>query len=69
MRRFGDQISACFRRQTDPSHADAIRIGLQPCGVDAVDGKLFVTILGVAGHTDRANDFAAGIAPPPSGKF
>src|SRR6516162_2746639 len=61
-RRFGDQISGCWR-QTDPSsHADAIGIGLQPRGVDAVDGKLFVAVLGIAGYTEGANDFAARIA-------
>ena len=30
--------------------------------MDTVDGQLFVTVLGIAGHPDRANDFAVRIA-------
>src|SRR5215831_11275445 len=62
--------SARLRRQADPpSHALAIRVGVQPRDVDAVHGKLLVAVLGVAGHADRANDCAAGIADQHAAAF
>src|SRR5260370_4990924 len=45
-----------------PTHAHAIGIGLQARGVNAVDRKLLVAVFGIAGHADRAYDFAFGIA-------
>src|SRR5712692_11403560 len=52
-----------LRGQTDPpTHAQAIGIGLQSRGVNAVDRKLLVAVFGIAGHPDRAYDFAFGIA-------
>src|SRR5881392_1903995 len=52
-----------LRGQTDaPTHAHAIGIGLQPRRVNAVDRKLLVAVFGIAGHADRAYDFALRIA-------
>jgi hypothetical protein len=52
-----------LRGQTDPpTHARAIGVGLQSGSVDAVDGKLLVAVFGIAGHADRAYDFALRIA-------
>src|SRR6266480_3195505 len=52
-----------LRGQPDPpAHSRAIGVGLQPCRVDAVDGKLLVAVFGIAGHPDRAYDFALRIA-------
>src|SRR5262249_22601244 len=48
-----------LRRQADPPpHANAIRVGLQPRGVNAVDREFLVPNFGVAGHPDRADDLA-----------
>src|SRR5262249_51291213 len=56
-----------WRRTGPPSHADAIRVDLEPRSVDAMDGELFVAVLGITGHPDRANDFAARIADQHAG--
>src|SRR6516165_2188651 len=69
-RRLSRQISARFWRQADPpTHANAIRIDLESRGADTVDGQLVVTVLGIAGHSDRANDFAVRIADQHAAAF
>src|SRR5215472_10826269 len=58
-----------WRRTGPPSHADAIRVDLEPRSADAMDGELFVAVLGITGHPDRANDFAARIADQHAAAF
>src|SRR5262245_18566763 len=45
-----------------PAELRAVLIGLEPDGANAVGGELLVTVLGIAGHADRADDLAGGVA-------
>ena len=40
----------------------AVLVGLEPDRAHAVNGKLLVAVLGIAGHSDRADDLAIGVA-------
>src|SRR2546428_1357420 len=44
------------------AHGRAVLVGLEADRADAVGGELLVAVLGVAGHSDRADDLARGIA-------
>src|SRR5262245_65143778 len=44
------------------AHGRAVLVGLEPDRADAVGGELLVALLGIAGHADRADDLARGIA-------
>src|SRR5262245_63447443 len=51
--------------QPDPAaaaHGRAVLVGLEADRADAVGGELLVALLGVAGHSNRADDLARGIA-------
>src|SRR4051812_19102890 len=51
--------------QTDPAPAAeilAVLVGLEPERAHAVNGELLVALLGIAGHSDRADDLAVGVA-------
>ena len=52
-----------LREQADaPAHAAAILVGLEAGGVNAVNGELFVAVLGIAGNADGADDLAVVVA-------
>ena len=55
-----------FVREPDtPAASDdvgAVLVGLEPDRTDAMGGELFVTVLGVAGDTDRADHLALRVA-------